>query len=66
MSYELLENELTKSTLWMFGSKDAKILFVSAARIASLFLRHDQGRRVTIHLLSRWQFLLGPSGERGD
>src|ERR1017187_976300 len=29
MGYELLDNDLTKSTLWMFGSKDAKILFVT-------------------------------------
>jgi len=29
MGYELLDGELTKSTLWMFGSKDAKILFIT-------------------------------------
>ena len=29
MSYELLENDLTHSTLWMLCSKDAKLLFVT-------------------------------------
>lgn len=29
MGYELLDNDLTDSTLWMFGSKDAKILMVT-------------------------------------
>jgi hypothetical protein len=29
MGYELLDDDLTKSTLWMFGTKDAKLLFVT-------------------------------------